>query len=209
MSVSNSKIESRIERAVSDYIDHHRPRAQRELRFFTRTSNFLEAIWYAALSCTPTSGKHPHQWRIPRATLKEFATRLLVKAEDLRGASSFEEIHRIVSGVGKHLKGIGELTVYDTALRIGANRRHTPSRVYLHRGTRDGALALGIGPKRQSLGISDLPSAFARLEPHEIEDCLCIFKELLAGKRSLKSAGCLGNGRACAYSWDGASRKIC
>lgn len=160
MSVSLTELEFRAERAVSDYIEHHRERAQRELRFFTRVSKFREAIWYAALSCITDSGKHPHQWRIPRATLKEFATRLLAKTGDLRRASSFDEIHRIVSGVGKHLKDIGELTVYDTALRIGANRRHAPSRVYLHQGTRDGTVALGFAPKRQSLRISDLPSPY-------------------------------------------------
>lgn len=77
------------------------------------------------------------------------------------------------------LHGIGELTVYDTALRIGAKLGLLPKKVYLHAGTRAGARALGLNWKATSLAVRELPSELLTLTPHEIEDCLCIFKDKL------------------------------
>jgi hypothetical protein len=78
------------------------------------------------------------------------------------------------------VRGLGELYYYDTALRIGASLRLMPRRVYLHRGTRDGAHALGLACKADSLDPRDLPKALAVLEPREIEDFLCIYKDQLS-----------------------------
>jgi hypothetical protein len=78
------------------------------------------------------------------------------------------------------------LIVYDTSTRIGGFLRLKPARVYLHAGTRQGAAALGFG-NREWLLPQDLPRAFGKLRPDEIEDCLCIFKREIAaiarGKR--------------------------
>ena len=65
---------------------------------------------------------------------------------------------------------------YDTALRIGANLGVRPLRVYLHSGTRIGALALGFSGGESSIDRSSLPNVFRRLKSHELEGCLCIFK---------------------------------
>ena len=89
---------------------------------------------------------------------------------------------QVVQEVGALIRGIGELAVYDTALRIGAKLDLLPTQVYLHRGTRDGAAEIRIDPRCPSITVAELASAFAVLEPHEIEDCLCIFKGLLADK---------------------------
>ena len=65
-------------------------------------------------------------------------------------------MHDIVSDVAADFHGIGSLTVYDTATRIGAFLKLEPDRVYLHAGTRDGARALGFD-QRDSLSASELP----------------------------------------------------
>jgi hypothetical protein len=70
------------------------------------------------------------------------------------------------------IPGIGDLTVYDTAIRIAAHRGLSPRRVYLHAGTRDGARALGVPRDRAWV----MPRELRRLRPMEIEDCLCIYK---------------------------------
>jgi hypothetical protein len=62
-----------------------------------------------------------------------------------------------------------------------------PDRIYLHAGTREGARALGLGGT--ALSKSELPKAFHRLSPGEIEDCLCIYKDdlrRLAGRGHLR-----------------------
>jgi len=77
----------------------------------------------------------------------------------------------------------GELTVYDTALRIGAYLRIEPEKVFLHRGTRDGAKALGFKGGKRSIRLDELPKAFHGLKPYQIEDCLCIYAKALKSLR--------------------------
>jgi len=75
---------------------------------------------------------------------------------------------------------IGPLTVYDTALRIGARLGLSPQKVYLHAGTRHGAAVLGFGPDRPSISLSELPKPLDELNAEEAEDVLCIYAADLA-----------------------------
>ena len=122
---------------------------------------------------------------------------------------SFDELDGVVLRVGDLTHGIGELAVYDTALRIGAKLVLPPLRVYLHRGSRERAAVLDVDARRPSVAVSELPTAFAALEPHEIEDCLCIFKGLLSGERSLLPEGCRCGGRGCARPARSVARAGC
>jgi len=102
-----------------------------------------------------------------------------LQAARLEQTADFDELHQRVDQAIGSLHGIGELTVYDTALRIGARLGFLPERVYLHSGTRVGARALGLDWRATVLDVSDLPRELRDLRPHEIEDCLCIFKDKL------------------------------
>ena len=75
---------------------------------------------------------------------------------------------------------IGRLMVYDTSLRVGARLHLLPDRVYLHAGTRVGARALGLDWRADHVAMAHLPRALRLLGPHEIEDCLCIYKREIA-----------------------------
>ena len=75
------------------------------------------------------------------------------------------------------IRGIGDLTIYDTSLRIGAKLGLYPKAVYLHRGVISGAKALGLNYRQKSIPIKDIPEPISNnLEPYEIEDFLCICK---------------------------------
>ena len=198
MTAPDAVIDQRAKEAVSDYVAHHRADAAGELDFYRAIPTLRRAISKAARAHTADGGKHPHQRRIACDVLRAFGARLVRLEDTLREAPSFEELHRVVQGVGDLIHGIGELAVYDTALRIGANLRLAPTRVYLHRGTRDGAEAVDVVGRCSTIAVSELPAAFACLEPHEIEDCLCIFKGLLKGDPSLRPTGCRCNGGGCA-----------
>jgi hypothetical protein len=52
--------------------------------------------------------------------------------------------------------------------------------VYLHAGTRRGARALGLDHGSDSVSPNQLPPALRRLQPHEVEDVLCIYKDWLS-----------------------------
>ena len=194
---------------MPDYLKHHRDDAARELRVYRSMPTLARAIRRGARACTADGGKHPHQWRIPRSVLRTFGARLARREPALSGAGSFAELHRAVKDVGDRIHGVGELAVYDTALHIGARLGLDPERVYLHRGTRDGAAAIGVDHRRSTIAVSELPSPFARLAPHEIEDCLCIFKGLLSGTPSPGPIGCRCNGGDCARRLAGTARVRC
>lgn len=209
MPVSDAVIKCRVRRAVSDYIAHHRDYAVAELDFFRAMPTLPRTIKAAALAHTAYGGKHPHQWRIPCDVLREFGRCLSSRKRDLREAPSFDELHQVVREVGDRIHGIGVLAIYDTALRIGVKRDLLPTRVYLHRGTMSGAGALGIDRSCAAISVSELPEPFADLKPHEIEDCLCIFKELLSGEKLLRPKGCRCSGRGCARRTRKTTRSRC
>ena len=118
----------------------------------------------------------------------------------LARVASFDDLHRAVEDEVGSLKGIGALTVYDIAQRIGAHFRKAPERVYLHAGTRTGARTFGISG--DSFDPKALPKAFARLAASEIEDCLCIYKdELRGGPRTSRASGCI-NARRQRNCWE-------
>jgi hypothetical protein len=66
---------------------------------------------------------------------------------------------------------------------MGAKLNLFPTWVYLHKGTREGARALGLDAHADALYMADLPRKFHALKPHEIEDVLFIFKDELASSR--------------------------
>lgn len=170
---------------VDHYIRCYRDHAARERADFAGGGE-RDAISRAALAEIDVDGttrRHPHQYRIPRRQLEKARDQLL--AAGVTSASTFDELHQLVARTVGSIERIGELAVYDTALRIGAHLRLEPDLVYLHRGTRDGARALGLGRGRPSLRVDELPPEFRRLRPYEIEDCLCIYKREL-GKLALQ-----------------------
>ena len=95
----------------------------------------------------------------------------------LKNCSSFEEFHEVIAQTLESIHGIGELTVYDTSLRIGSFLKLEPSKVFLHAGTRIGARYLGMDVSKSKLEISEFPAQFRMLKPREIEDVLCIYKK--------------------------------
>src|SRR5262249_51982407 len=97
---------------------------------------------------------------------------------DVRRCQTFGELLELVGHAVGRISGIGELTIYDTALRIGGKLGLEPDVVYLHAGTREGARVFGLDGA--SVPLSKFPPAFRGLKPREVEDCLCIYKRDLA-----------------------------
>ncbi|MCC6408975.1 MAG: hypothetical protein IT453_17575 [Planctomycetes bacterium] len=159
---------------VDDYIRDYRDRAARGMRFYAIQRSLAEAVDVAARCVKPNGKRHRHQRWIPPESLDEARARLL--ADDLGSCRSFDELHAKVNATIGSIHMVAELVVYDVAHRIGAFLGLEPERVYLHRRTRDGALALGLGRGREWIDLAELPEEFGRLTPAEAEDCLCIYK---------------------------------
>lgn len=164
---------------VQDYLARKWPGARRELDAFRRQSSLRAAVEQAALArgADSAGAKHSHQWKIPNRLLRLWADILLDAHSDVESCRTFAALFRLIDA--RRIKGIGELAVYDTAHRIGEHLAVEPEEVYLHRGTRDGAVALGFDGRRKTLRLEELPEAFQALKPYQAEDCLCVYKDVL------------------------------
>ena len=166
-----------LEAAVDAYRKHEQRTHVRELRYF-RLPRLTDqkAISMAALCQLPSGKRHPHQRRIPRSSLEEAERRLLTNLPQLRACKTFAELNDLVEQLIRPIHMIGELTVYDISLRIGARFDLEPEVVYLHAGTRAGARKLGLDWKAHALEPDELPEPLREIKPHQAEDVLCIYK---------------------------------
>jgi hypothetical protein len=170
--------------AIADhYIEHYRRPAERELDYFRLLPREEDAVSKAALAQRPNGRRHPHQYRVASAALQESRRRLLDNLPALRKASSFGELFELVKAMIGPIPGIGELAVYDMALRIGARLGLEPVKIYLHAGTRAGAKALGLAYQGDAIELAELPAELQILAAREIEDVLCIYKDDFTGVR--------------------------
>lgn len=134
--------------------------------------------------------KYPHQYRIPNAILDEYKEKLLSLENEFMGCGNFDEIYELFN---KHrIYGIGKLTIYDVALRVSQNYKIYPDYVYLHAGTKAGALNAGLIKKygkNDKLTLDEILKKLKWLKgvkPYLIEDFLCIYKDDIS-KKSLQT----------------------
>jgi len=189
-----------LDEIVTDYIHEYREKARKEMRFFQIQRSPSAAIRKAALCEKPSGKRHSHQRRIPRVLLEQAEAKLQGIGRKLAKAADFAALHRLVEQEIGDMKGIGDLTVYDVAHRIGAHFGKPPEYVYLHAGTRIGARVFGIGG--DSFDQKLLPEPFARLAPSEIEDCLCIYKDELRGTAPRRGSSRCGVARRQRSCWE-------
>jgi len=136
------------------------------------------SIEYAALAKLPSGKRHPHQYNLKRTVLESVRQQLQANAHQLEQGSSFEAIIHVVRGCA--VPGFGELAIYDTALRLAVRLGKRPTAVYLHAGTRKGAVALGLNVKRAIIPMDELPSPLQKLGSDHAENFLCIYKDQLS-----------------------------
>src|SRR3954451_9925540 len=104
---------------VDTYAAWGRRGANVELEHFRRQPTLEDAVSEASLASF-RGKKLDHQRRVPVAVLEQSCRPLLADKEHLRNSSSFDDLFCEVEARSRPIHGIGELTVYDTALRISA-----------------------------------------------------------------------------------------
>lgn len=163
--------------AARHYGANFRERAKAELAHFAGLPTLKDAIRAAAASEDEEGKRLSHQRRLSQESIREATRALLNAAEMIQECANFDEVFTLVEETVSETQGIGELFVYDVALRIGAWLKFSPDKVYLHRGTQAGAKALGLDTSNGTLEMSALPPELQRLPPGEVEDILCIYKD--------------------------------
>lgn len=152
---------------------------EEELEFFRTRPSFESVVYHAATATDEDGHCFDHQFRILRAARPQAETVLTAANSRLNACKAFHELHALMDNLLRPIFGLGELYIYDTALRIGAYLNLTPRFVYLHAGTREGARALGLGQNRAYLEVDELPAPIRVLSADEAESFLCIYKGLL------------------------------
>jgi hypothetical protein len=173
------KKRSTIKEIVQGYVKKHREGTQRELRSFEIIKSLDQAIERAGLGLTPGGKKFSHQRRLSRTALETATRKLQVAKRFIKNCRTFDDLMMVVRSTTGNVKGVGQLYIYDTALRLGAYLHISPKRVYLHAGTRRGARAIGLNPRRESVSMDEIPRMMQKLEPREVEDLLCIYEDEL------------------------------
>jgi hypothetical protein len=171
--------ESNLEAIVRLYESKNRPKLERLLESYRSLSTLHEAITKAAYALNEKGKRHRHQSRIKRDAVLSAHRALIAAENEIASAPDFRSLHSLIRRITLPIDGIGQLYVYDAALRIGAFRRLQPEEVFLHAGTARGATKLGLLDESSILAPAVFPPEFRQLSPHEIEDLLCIYKDSL------------------------------
>ena len=115
---------------------------------------------------------------------------LITRFNDIMTATTFDQILQIVTEC--KVKGFGELSIYDTSIRIAKFKDIEPDKVYLHAGARKGFEVLeekGYIPegasKKKFLTKDELPKEFQEnLKCYEAENIACLYKDKFYGLQS-------------------------
>ena len=187
-------MKTNLDRVVHAYKRDVRRSARLELSYYAQAPSFKDAVERAALARMENGQRHPHQRRLKQSVLATVRGNLEREEQRLRECTSFEDILELVQV--NSVPGFGPLAQYDTSLRLGAWLSIRPTTVYLHAGTRVGARKIGLDDKKRGyITLDQVPPALRELEPYEIEDVLCIYKDDFESKAKARSshdgsAGC-------------------
>lgn len=156
------------------------------LDFYGNLPDWETAIEAARRFHFETSGKcRFFQDRIPLIAKRQFAEDLQKNQTVIYNSTNFEELYDNIEKSCKK-KGIGELIIYDTAMRLGAffekqkggNFKHD---VFLHNGAMKGAMILFerglLARPGNRMPLSAFAELFPQKEAWEVEKILCIYKD--------------------------------
>lgn len=164
---------------VRHFINYRREALHEEFEWFAGQSSFVQALTEAAHARNKCGKRLRHQRRLRKHVIPEAYPLLLAQASQLERSQSFDDLLSKIETVLANVSGAGDLYLYDTALRIGTYLGLQPSRVFLQTGARAGAKKLSLGHQKRSLPLSAFPEPFQALEPFEMENVLCIYKDVL------------------------------
>ncbi|MFJ7957604.1 hypothetical protein ACIQ62_15095 [Streptomyces sp. NPDC096319] len=216
---SDPVVKKHVKFMAVHYVEVHRPRALAQLQAYAAIEPFARRAAVVGGGHLPDGVTlHDHQRRIPVPpnafpdALPQCSERLGSLAPHLAAAETFERLHSMIRRATSgefDIRGIGDLSVYDFAQRLG-HPRLLPQEVYLHTGAAVGArhlaTVMGRDPWEGTIPMKELPKVWQkRLDAADVEDVLCHFKDAL---RQLaehrvpvygKSCGCPGGPAANGY----------
>lgn len=176
----------------SDYLDKY-------LSFYKELPNLTEVIVHASDGIFKLTNngieyfiRHNHQEvfldkdgnkrGVPFEVSKQVRDNLIKRMNDILKARTFDEIFQVVTEC--KVKGFGELSIYDTSMRIASHLNIEPDKIYLHAGARKGLEILEEkgyvkdgSSKKKYVEIKEMPKQMQQLKAAETEHMLCSMKD--------------------------------
>lgn len=110
-----------LEILVAEYRREHHRHLVQERQFFERLPSLDLVIHHVALAVDEHGRCFDHQFRIRRSARREAERVLLESRNTIRKSRSFDDLHRQLEHLLLPIQGIGEMYIYDAAVRLGVN----------------------------------------------------------------------------------------
>lgn len=149
-------------------------------------TDFNAAVWIAVASKRRNGKMHSHQTKVTKDARREFGYRIIDEYHSdgrLSTPDNFDAFYDRLWDIRP--AGIGPLTTYDVATRVGAYLELEPKSLYLHTGVRVGYEAMYSGSRRASavavrIPVYLWPTPLTQLSADMAEDFLCTYRDALA-----------------------------
>ncbi len=176
-----------IKACIINYHERFKGRFDNYLAYY-KTVNLEDAIEYSSKGKYKLDGSSEFTWFHQQVFIQhngeEPLIQLAKKLQSLRvkivNLKDFDALFQLIKEISSNIDGIGSLSIYDTALRLGSHLNMTPDFIYIHAGTKTGFKAL-MDEKCDKEYIEmkifrTIPNLY-KLEPIYLEDILCIYKK--------------------------------
>jgi hypothetical protein len=183
-----------------------RKKTDQVVKFCRKSKNYAQAVRRAVEARDKNGKHHNHQSKVDITARRKLGSKMCAKrfskyAKALSKRKDegpdwlytrFDALYDAIDDIKP--KGIGPVTVYDVAVRVGAYLDIEPQAVYMHAGVRQGVKALGaalcavgevkVGEdlKRMAslkmIPMSYFPSVWKDMSADDVEDMLCTYREV-------------------------------
>lgn len=185
-----------LDAIVEDFQWRYKDRAKTDqvVAFCRDAEDFPTAVQRAVEARDAQGKHHNHQSKVDLTARRKFGRKIIRKAQAGRlDLTDFDAFHDGIDEIKPY--GIGPVTVYDTAIRVGAYLGIEPDSVYMHAGVRQGMRALGDAllrrgamkgrgaflaraAKGDKVRLKKFPPPLNRLKADDVEDILCTYREV-------------------------------
>jgi hypothetical protein len=171
-----------MKRVVKDFKWRYQDRllTDQVVVYCAEADSFVEAVRRAVEARDANGKHHNHQSKVDITARRKFGARIVKRRKRIEHMREFDRIHDCLDSFKPY--GVGPVTVYDVAVRLGAYMGIVPQSVYLHAGVRLGLKALMPDDpeilKLKRVPLDMFPKELAALPADDVEDILCTYREV-------------------------------